>query len=92
MGLFVQKATLVFSYLRSWAAEPLARMSPAALLRRMVPGGILRNRANPGSGPLYGALTFGISIAGGWMAGFGVVFGLSLVSFSWGVKNRERNL
>ena len=47
-----------------------------------------RNRANPRSGPLYGALTSGVSVAGGWIAGFGVVPGLALVSVSWGWKNK----
>ena len=43
----------------------------AALLRRMVPGGILRNKANSRGGPLYEALTSGISVAGGVDCGFG---------------------
>ena len=38
------------------------------------------------SGPLYAALTSGVSVAGGWIAGFGVGSGLGLVAGSCGWK------
>ena len=87
MGLFVQKPSLVFSCLRSWV-QSLSRGCPLLRYGAGWCRGILRNRANSRGGPLYAALTSGVSVAGGWIAGFGVVPRLGLVSVSWGWKNK----
>lgn len=86
---FVRAKTLACIQLSEiLGAEPLARMSPVLRYCAGWCRGILRNRANPRSGPLYGALTSGVSVAGGWIAGFGVVPGLAVVSVSCGWKNK----
>ena len=83
LGLFVQNGWR-FNCQRSWGAEPLLEDVRCCAIAQNEPGwGFCETKPIPGCAIRGDVLTSGISLAGVTIAGFGVAFGLALVSVAY---------